>query len=172
MAELWREHPTISCLEVSESGKIRLLRDVRSRKAGEILKQHEYGREGKKYLRICLGGKRYAVHVLVCETWHGERPEPGMIPHHNDSDGMNNHKDNLEWCDRKTNQRHAYANGLVPLPKGEKNGMAKLDEGRVRLIRHLYKWGGQTQKHLAEVFGVTFQNIHCICARKSWRHVA
>jgi hypothetical protein len=53
---------------------------------------------------------------------------------------------------------------------GELNRAAKLQTGDVLEIRRLYK-AGKRQPELAEMFGVSHQNIHSIVARKSWRHL-
>lgn len=53
---------------------------------------------------------------------------------------------------------------------GELNRAAKLQEGDVLEIRRLYKTGTR-QPELAEMYGVSHQNIHSIVTRKSWRHL-
>lgn len=53
---------------------------------------------------------------------------------------------------------------------GELNRAAKLQTGDVMEIRRLYK-SGTRQPELAEMFGVSHQNIHSIVTRKSWRHL-
>ena len=54
------------------------------------------------------GGKviKYDVHVLVCEAWHGPRPE-GMQVDHIDGIKSNNHPSNLEWVTQEENMRRS-----------------------------------------------------------------
>jgi transposase-like protein len=54
--------------------------------------------------------------------------------------------------------------------RGERNGRAKLNAFRVRLIR-LCHAAGQSQARLARAFGVSDRTIHDIVTGTSWRHV-
>lgn len=65
------------------------------------------------YKRIKLNGKSYKVHRLVAEAFI---PNPESLPQVNHIDGnkLNNHIDNLEWCNNSYNQKHAWDNGLQP----------------------------------------------------------
>jgi hypothetical protein len=47
---------------------------------------------------------------------------------------------------------------------------AKLDEGNVRFIFKLRSKGWKLQR-IADEFGVSFQTIHLVLARKRWAHV-
>ena len=59
------------------------------------------GRENG-YLRVRLCGKNYRVHRLVAEAFI---PNPNNYPivNHKDEDKLNNHIENLEWCDIQYN---------------------------------------------------------------------
>lgn len=65
------------------------------------------------YPRVTLGRRSVAVHRLVAQHFipnpHGHREV-----NHLDGDKKNNHIDNLEWCSRSENMKHAYSAGLHP----------------------------------------------------------
>lgn len=55
--------------------------------------------------------------------------------------------------------------------KGEEIWLSKLVVADVIEIRSLYATKELTQRQLADVYGVTQSNIHCIVKRKTWDHV-
>lgn len=66
-------------------------------------------------LRDVLGKKRkhMKVHRLVCLTWVGQPPNSNFTDvNHKDGNSLNNHFNNLEWCTKSQNQRHAIKEGL------------------------------------------------------------
>lgn len=92
----------------------------------------------------------------------------------------------LHTCDNPPccNPNHIYvgtaldnANDMVSRNRqaclvGEDRTISKLTEADVREIRIAYADGGVTQQELGDRFHVTFQNIHSIVRRKTWKHVA
>jgi hypothetical protein len=93
---------------------------ILSSKSGQYLKGTDTN--GYLYVGLRLPGerkfKRYAIHRIVCEAFHGT-PEIGNTgaPHHvNHKDGnkRNNRPENLEWCTQLENNRHAWETGLTP----------------------------------------------------------
>lgn len=67
------------------------------------------------YLRVMLSikGKHYDryIHRLVAEVFI-DNPCGYSEVNHLDGDKTNNNVDNLEWCNRSQNNKHAYAMGL------------------------------------------------------------
>ena len=113
--------------EVSNMGGVRsldrtMLRDNRHGKQptkikGRTMKQGL--RSGYPYVNLCVDNKRKkrTVHSLVADaflSWTGV----GEI-NHKDGVKINNHVNNLEWCTRSENHRHALANGLFVPPSGK-----------------------------------------------------
>lgn len=175
MPVLWKKHHELDFYEVAEDGRVRLAVARRYFAAGYEPSQRTSKSTGYvniSYRETCSGKNlQSSVHIMVAEMWV---PNPDNLPEVNHKDGNkeNNHKDNLEWCTHKENMAHAQKNGLMPIQEGEKNGMAKLDADRVRLMRSLRKFGLCTFKDLGDAFGISFQQASSICNRKSWRHVA
>ncbi len=127
---------------------------------------------GRRYLTVCIrrGGKRIktALHPLVLEAFAGP-PPPGMECRHKDDNALNNRIDNLVWGNRFENMDDRRRNGLMVC--GEKQWTAKVTEDEVREMRRRYERGNVLQKQLADEYGVTYQLVHCIVKRKTWKHV-
>jgi len=58
--------------------------------------------------------KTHLVHRLVAEAFITKVEDKNYI-NHKDGSRLNNHVDNLEWCNHSENQNHAYETGLSPL---------------------------------------------------------
>lgn len=56
------------------------------------------------------------------------------------------------------------------MPRGERNGLAKLTPSIVQEIRWLYAHGA-TKAAIARQFSVTFMTIHAVLIGKTWKHV-
>lgn len=54
---------------------------------------------------------RVKVHRLVCQAFH-KNPNNLPMVNHKDGNKINNHKDNVEWCDAYHNNKHARDVGL------------------------------------------------------------
>lgn len=119
MREFWRDIPGFEQeYQASSFGRMRSLdRYVNTKinnnekvlKKGKILIPHKniHG-----YYRINLKQKKYSVHRLVAETFL-ENPNNYPCVNHKDGNKLNNNVDNLEWCTRSANTKHAYKLGLL-----------------------------------------------------------
>lgn len=87
--------------EVSNYGRLK-------NKKGRMFEGHkdQYG-----YIIVGIGEKLYRMHILVAHAFH-ENPENKPHVNHKDGNRSNNHVDNLEWCTRSENMKHAYDTGL------------------------------------------------------------
>lgn len=77
----------------------------------KVLKQREQN-GGYKIVWLSVNGKvkAYTVHKLVALTFFGE--SHGRDINHKDGNKSNNCIDNLEYCTRSENVKHAYDKGL------------------------------------------------------------
>lgn len=66
-----------------------------------------FGTVTKGYREVQIGRKRYKVHRLVCETFHGLcPPDKTEVDHFPDRNPSNNAADNLRWVDHCENCRN------------------------------------------------------------------
>jgi hypothetical protein len=113
----WRTVPSYEGLyEVSDAGGVRSVprQCVARRKTGAFtwivpggpLKPY-VDRYGYATLLLSKDGtaRRFKVHRLVCETFHGPQPEGCEVAHMND-DKQDNSASNLKWVTRRENMAH------------------------------------------------------------------
>lgn len=133
--EIWKEIPEFDDLyQISNMGRIKSF--YRNQK-GILLKTHV---DKLGYIKIQLKGKEYLVHRLVALLFV---PNPYFYKEINHKDGnkKNNCADNLEWCTRSENMKHAFATGLKENRKGSESNAAKSFyqfDKQGNLLRH---WG-------------------------------
>lgn len=107
--EEWRTIPSHPSFEASSLGQIR------GGKRGGIKKQrlHATGR-----WHVCLPTtKGIGVHILVCEAFHGPKPNPTDTVDHINRDPLNNRPENLHWASRTIQARNhpGHLNKGLPL---------------------------------------------------------
>ena len=179
MKEQWKEiKGNREIYEVSSLGNVRT-KDREGARGhhvkGHILTQRD---NSNGYLRcdINITGKTksHLVHRLVAEKFI---PNPDNKPFVNHIDGNkhNNSVNNLEWCTRNENERHAWKTGLKHdiATKGELHGMHKLSKNDVEYIRkhHVRNGGNIKTGELARNFNVNPQTITDIVSERIWRSV-
>jgi len=126
----------------------------------------------KGYLGITLhinGSKKQCyIHRLIAEAFI---PNPENKPEVNHKNGIksDNRIENLEWVTHKENMIHAGRMGVMNGGIGENNGMSKLNEFQVRVIR---KSSGLTHLELSKVFNVHRTTVSYIINGRLWPHVA
>lgn len=104
--EQWRPAPGLDGYEVSNYGRVRGVDRTLTNRNG--VKRRWKGRIrvltpiGFGYPGVWLKGKVYPVHRLVCEAFHGPRPE-GLVTLHLDGDPTNNRSENLAWGTQSKN---------------------------------------------------------------------
>ena len=118
---------------------------------------------GKGYLRVVIGKKRYFVHRLVAERYVPNPDGKDQI-NHKDGNKLNNNADNLEWVTNQENRDHAMSNNLHIC--GERCPWSKLTQKDVDYIRD---HRDMTKTALAEMFSVSRATIRNIQNGKSWK---
>lgn len=109
--EYWRTIPSFPVYSASNYGRIR------NDGTGRIM--HVF-MNPRGYLTLTLRRDSkpivQSVHRLVAEAFLGG-PHPGFDVNHIDGDKTNNCIENLEWCTREENVRHAVRTGLRTGPR-------------------------------------------------------
>ena len=139
-------------------------------KNGEIINKHNNRKvkpqpNGKGYLRVVIGQKKYFVHRLVSEKYI-PNPENKTQINHKDGNKLNNCVDNLEWVTNQENRNHAVQKGLHLF--GEKCAYSKLKEENVIYI---FQNKNMPNKILAETFNVSVSTINDIKKGRTWKQL-
>lgn len=152
-------------IDISENYQVSDVGEIRNTKTKRILHQF-VGKDG--YLRTQFDGKTRLVHRAVATAF---LQNPYNLPEINHLDGnkQNNRIENLEWCDRSHNLKHAYGINLRNA-KGENNARAKLTDSDVKYIRSHYIRGDKSHgaKALSKKFGVAHQTICAVVSGQNW----
>jgi len=102
--------------EVSNYGRVRSLdrKAIRERDNATISYKGKLLRLStipSGYIKVILHKKQYAVHRLVATAFI-PNPENKAEVNHKDGNKTNNCVENLEWCTRGENQKHAFRIGI------------------------------------------------------------
>ena len=134
-------------------------------KPGGILKQ---SRHSGGYLVVSLrDNRKHYVHKLVMEAFVGGAA--GRDVNHLDGNKKNNCLDNLEYCDRLHNVRHAITLGLQN-NSGENNGMNKFTEEQITEAHRLVTSGASKQE-ASRASGVSIGVIAQVMRGTHWKHL-
>lgn len=110
----------------------------------------------------------YVVHRLVAEAFI-PNPENKETVNHIDGVKTNNNSDNLEWATRSENCQHSFDIGLQKPKRGKLNGMAKLSESQVQMIRERKRNGGRYwgRNELAKELAISPKHLQAIANQDS-----
>jgi hypothetical protein len=137
---------------------------------------------GEKTLKVAIGNSGYhqvslrdgkrlhrtRAHVLVADHFCEGKTKERFCVNHIDGNKLNNYFENLEWCTRAENSKHAFRTGLCDY-KGEKSVHAKITEAQAIAIK--YKFIGFTESQLSKVFGIGRRHINDIKNGVCWKHI-
>lgn len=119
------------------------------------------GGTGSRYLQVSVvhpdGIRRSTlVHKIVCEAWHGERPDPvndhPYTVSHLNGNRYDNRRDNLKWELLSDNHYHKFDHGTDD--SGWRNSRAKLTKDDLEDIRSRLSSGEETHEAIAKSYGV------------------
>lgn len=149
--------------EVSTAGNVKSFMRYRE---GRLLSPRPT-RNGYLRVRLMIDGeqKMSYVHRLVALTFI-PNPENKPCVNHKNGDKTDNRVENLEWCTRSENMRHAFATGLAA--QGDACYNAKLTNEQVVYIRE--NPDDLTGTELAAQFGVTQTSIYEIQIGKTYKN--
>lgn len=121
---------------------------------------------GYPSVALCRAGKQRTtyIHQLVCEAWHGPRPEGHDVAHY-DGDKANSRPHNLRWATRHENILDKNRHGKQP--RGDDLWFTKVPDAAVPAIR------ASTSKLVptwAAKFGVSESCIREIRAGRERQH--
>lgn len=128
------------------------------------------GRDG--YRHAIINKKNRDIHRIIAESFIPNEDNLEQVNHINGIK-TDNRVENLEWCTRSDNLKHAFANGLESPMRGESNPIHKLTEDDVRYIRQVYKKSDRNYGFaaLARKFGVDKSTISDAAQKIHWRYM-
>lgn len=176
--EVWK--PVVkyeSRYEVSSNGRVRRVQRVAQLKNGRkrsvkplIMKLQV---DAKGYQRVTLyGGHKPVckkVSVLVCQSFHGDRPSGNYQCAHNDGDRTNDCAKNLRWATPSENARDKDAHKTQLI--GSKNPSAKLTRKDVETIWSRSQESDYNCTRLAKEMGVSKTTIQRVLNGRHWKHI-
>jgi hypothetical protein len=113
---------------------------------------------GNGYPVCWHSGKVRYVHEVVCEAFHGPRPE-GMEVLHLDDDKTNYDPSNLRWGTSSENRKMARGRG-----KNTRHKLTMADVAQIRAFRRIKPYG--YAPIMAEKFDLTVQHIRDVAVAK------
>jgi len=109
------------------------------------------------------------VHRIVAKHFLDSQNGKNEV-NHIDGNKLNNNADNLEWCTKSENIKHAHNTGLIN-NVGVNNGSCKFSVQDIHQIRSIYDQGWATFQELANAYKTSTSHISNIVNYKKWRHV-
>ncbi len=145
------------CIYISNLGNMRSLKGEK-----RIATKNS---EGYYIFNVGQKLRNHRLHRAVA-TLFLENPDPEHFTdvNHIDGDKSNNRADNLEWCDRSYNLKHAYDTGLHKKRVEEESWAAKLTLEQAQYIYDHYETDGyrSNTKELCEQFDITGPTVRAI----------
>jgi hypothetical protein len=131
-------------------------------------------KHGYKRVGLSSNGakKMFYVHRIVINSFEGEHENKDKLwVNHKNGIKNDNRLSNLEWCTKKENTKHAYANGLVKINKGEDSIHAVLSASDIFFIRDVINSRSMYQYEIAKIYNLHPSTISHIITKRNWRHL-
>ena len=106
--------------------------------------------------------KTYLLHRLI-GTAFIPNPENNNCINHIDGNKLNNDINNLEWCTKGDNNRHAYYTGLQKT--GVNHHQAKFTESQIISVMSMSKT--HSRKEIAEYHNIDLRSVYYLIGRHS-----
>ena len=142
MIETWR--PIVGYedrFEVSNLGRVRHILFVNNKivKPQKKIMKIAISKRNRAYISLKKNGQRKnkIVHRLVAEAFK-PKIEGKNEENHIDGNSLNNCVENLEWCTKKENMAHAYANNLSKLPQYNKANSKRIKRNDGKSYENAY----------------------------------
>ena len=156
--------------DIAENGEVRRITPAKTR--GETPYVVHGSDDGRGYRRVKLmlpdgSKKKLMVASLVCEAFHGPKPDPAMHCAHWDGNSQNNNFQNLRWATPKENVgddriRHGRT------PRGSKNGRCRVTERQVIEMRKKYNGNHGEVASIAREYGLSRSATFSILKGINW----
>lgn len=129
-----------------------------------------FARNLKGYGQVSYDGRQQLVSRLVCEQEHGAPPTPNHQAAHSCGNGHSGcvAKRHLSWKTSKENHHDQLLHGTRLF--GERRA-TKLTEDQVRHIKEFARQKRESQRQIAERFGVSKRTIQFIIHGEMWARV-
>jgi hypothetical protein len=143
--EIWKPIKGLeNRLKISSKGRVKSL--TKNNKEGVILKPNPNS-EGYLRLATSINGQRFVrfIHRLVAQAFI-DNPENKPFVNHINGIKDDNKVENLEWCTKSENMKHAYRTKLMVAKKGKKDLQVKellvfdLEEKYIKTLYRPKEW--------------------------------
>ena len=166
--ETWIAIPGYSRYQASSHGRLRSLNYKRTGRT--VILSPAISPDGYAKTVLLTDEKSYhgiCGHTIVALVFLGKKM-PGMEINHKNGVKTDNHVENLEYCTRSENIRHAYAHNLIVPKVGQLNGNSKLTNSQVEEIRAIALQKGRYygRPELAKRYGVSECTIKEVVTRR------
>jgi len=169
--EEWKEIAGYKGLyEISSKGRVKSF--PRNTQAREVFIRPQNTSHGYHQVGLSKEGvvKIWTVHRLVASAFLSPIKGKNCVNHKNGIK-TDNRIENLEWCTKKENNKHAFRKGLIN-NTGSNHGCSKITEAQVLRIRLLKEVDKKIKtKTLGKMFGICRQQVGIIINRKQWKHI-
>jgi len=177
MEEIWKDVIGFEGkYQVSNTGKVKSLERIikRGEKGDVLIKtlvlKNRLSKKGYHQVILYKKGiqKQFTVHQLVSIMFLENKDSFKEVNHINGIK-TDNFSENLEWCSRGHNMRHALRTGLKIPRNGESINTCKLTKSQAAEIKYSDK--SIQSRFLSNKFKVSMQTVWKIRAGKSWNHI-